>query len=120
MFKVSIKAQNLREHFDFFSYIKIEQQYKYHEDYSNGYPLDYIDDANGFLVPKESFEYKSYLRHYGDIEGFNFFDDYLVKNLKYELYSQPSREYNFGKNEIFTFIFPDEETAVYFELKYNN
>lgn len=99
MLKIKCKAHKLREYIDSYEYI--------HKDFK--YP--------GFLKPKKEFEEcYNYIVRYYDI-----FDDdmnKMIKAIDKEEYKLSPTSYIFDF-EYFDFVFPDEETALYFILKFN-
>lgn len=97
MFEVKIEAYKLKDYFD-----------------------QYINDKFWYIVPKNSFvEYIKYLtKYYSGIDSTDYMSHILPDKICDISYEQNNSMLDNEFCEYFVFEFPDEETALYFQLKF--
>ena len=103
MFVVTLPVENFIDYFYFYDYTG-----------------DTITTYNGFIQPKEEFkEWFKFIKYFRSdhSDSLNFNE---ILSPKGNSYKPPATSTHlFGSYDVFDFEFPDEETALYFKLKFD-
>lgn len=103
MFSVTLPVNNFIDCFDFYEYTSNE-------------PTSF----NGFIQPKENFkDWFKYLKCFRP-EYTKRYDFNEILSPEISSYKLINSTHLFGKHDVFDFEFEDEETALYFQMKYGS